>query len=117
MTKQTVALREVNDSRLRIYEQLEVSIHDLERANHRLTLDSAADKKQIKSLLANVDVLEARCDELQASVEQLTSQLESYKRKCERIETADHGAGIKMPRLRSGDLVSSTEMSQDKQVT
>jgi hypothetical protein len=41
-------LREVNDSRLRCYEQLEVSISDLERANHRLSVDNAADKKQIK---------------------------------------------------------------------
>jgi hypothetical protein len=48
LTKQTVALREVNDSRLRCYEQLEVSISDLERANHRLSVDNAADKKQIK---------------------------------------------------------------------
>lgn len=48
LTKQTVALREVNDSRLRIYEQLEVSIQDLERANHRLAVDHAADKKHIK---------------------------------------------------------------------
>lgn len=49
LTKQTVALREVNDSRLRIYEQLEVSIQDLERANHRLAVDHAADKKHIKT--------------------------------------------------------------------
>lgn len=49
LTKQTVALREVNDSRLRIYEQLEVSIQDLERANHRLAVDHAAEKKHIKT--------------------------------------------------------------------
>lgn len=49
LTKQTVALREVNDSRLRIYEQLEVSIQDLERANHRLAVDHSGDKKHIKT--------------------------------------------------------------------
>lgn len=49
LTKQTVALREVNDSRLRIYEQLEVSIQDLERANHRLAVDHATEKKHIKT--------------------------------------------------------------------
>jgi len=48
LTKQTTALREVNDSRLRIYEQLEVSIQELERANQRLALDNSADKKHIK---------------------------------------------------------------------
>lgn len=49
LTKQTVALREVNDSRLRIYEQLDVSIQDLERTNHRLAIDNASEKKHIKT--------------------------------------------------------------------
>ncbi|KAJ8880781.1 hypothetical protein PR048_017252 [Dryococelus australis] len=48
LTKQTAALREVNDSRLRIYEQLEVSIQDLERGNQRLVLENSSDKKHIK---------------------------------------------------------------------
>lgn len=48
MKKQTAALREVNDSRLKIYEQLEVSIQDLERANHRLVIENTSDKKLIK---------------------------------------------------------------------
>ena len=48
MKKQTAALREVNDSRLKIYEQLEVSIQDLERANHLLVVDNANEKKVIK---------------------------------------------------------------------
>ena len=48
MKKQTAALREVNDSRLRIYEQLEVSIQDLERANHLLVNDNTNDKKVMR---------------------------------------------------------------------
>lgn len=76
LTKQTAALREVNDSRLRIYEQLEVSILDLERANQRLALDSAADKKHIKTLCVNIDSLEARCEELQKQSDELQKQLE-----------------------------------------
>jgi hypothetical protein len=48
MKKQTAALREVNDSRLKIYEQLEVSIQDLERANQKLAFENTNDKKQIK---------------------------------------------------------------------
>lgn len=47
LRKQTAALREVNDSRMRIYEQLEVSIQDLEHTNHRLTTQTHADKKHI----------------------------------------------------------------------
>ncbi|KAK5645572.1 hypothetical protein RI129_006872 [Pyrocoelia pectoralis] len=81
LTKQTVALREVNDSRLRIYEQLEVSIQDLERANHRLALENSSDKKQLKNLTANTETLEIKCEELQGTVDDLTLQLNSVKRR------------------------------------
>ncbi|CAH2074397.1 unnamed protein product, partial [Iphiclides podalirius] len=84
LTKQTVALREVNDSRLRIYEQLEVSIQDLERANHRLAVDHAADKKHIKTLCSNIETLEGRCEELQKTVDDLNAQLEIVRRRAER---------------------------------
>ncbi|KAL4714010.1 hypothetical protein ACJJTC_008364 [Scirpophaga incertulas] len=84
LTKQTVALREVNDSRLRIYEQLEVSIQDLERANHRLAVDHAADKKHIKTLCGNIEALEAKCEELQKTVDDLNAQLEIAKRRAEK---------------------------------
>ncbi|CAG2056609.1 unnamed protein product [Timema podura] len=75
LTKQTAALREVNDSRLRIYEQLEVSIQDLERANQRLALENSTDKKHIKNLCVNIDTLESKCEELQGNVQDLSSQL------------------------------------------
>lgn len=84
LTKQTAALREVNDSRLRIYEQLEVSIQDLERTNHRLAVDNAADKKHIKSLCTNIENLEAKCEELQKIVDDLNAQLEILRRRAER---------------------------------
>ncbi|KAJ0180374.1 hypothetical protein K1T71_003778 [Dendrolimus kikuchii] len=84
LTKQTVALREVNNSRLRIYEQLEVSVQELERANHRLASDHAADKKHIKTLCSNIETLENKCEELQKTVEDLNTQLEIYRRRAER---------------------------------
>ncbi|KAG5899133.1 hypothetical protein JTB14_021630 [Gonioctena quinquepunctata] len=84
LTKQTVALREVNDSRLRIYEQLEVSIQDLERANHRLVLENSAEKKHIKSLNATVESLEAKCEELQATIDDLKLQVDVLKRRLQR---------------------------------
>ncbi|XP_039746920.1 cerebellar degeneration-related protein 2 isoform X2 [Pararge aegeria] len=84
LTKQTAALREVNDSRLRIYEQLEVSIQDLERANHRLAVDHAADKKHIKTLCCNIETLENKCEEFQKTVDDLNAQLEIVRRRAER---------------------------------
>ncbi|XP_015595512.1 cerebellar degeneration-related protein 2 isoform X2 [Cephus cinctus] len=80
MKKQTAALREVNDSRLKIYEQLEVSIQDLERANHRLALENSGDKKLIKSQCLTIENLEARCEDLQKKFDELTVRYEAFLR-------------------------------------
>ena len=48
LTKQTTTLREINDSRVKIYEQLEVSIADLEATNKQLVEESKGDKNRIK---------------------------------------------------------------------
>lgn len=102
LTKQTAALREVNDSRLRIYEQLEVSIQDLERANHRLALENAADKKHIKSLTGNIEALELRCEELQGTIDDLRIQVDVLRRKTQRSngEGARRSGGVEVVRLR-----------------
>lgn len=73
LSKQTAALREVNDSRLRIYEQLEISIQELEKNNQRLSAENSSDKKKIKDLCSTLESLEARCDELQRSLEEARS--------------------------------------------
>lgn len=86
LQKQTAALREVNDSRLRIYEQLEVGIQDLERANHRLIVENTNDKKHIKSLLHNIENLEARCEELSKTLDDVKQTLDIERRKNERLQ-------------------------------
>ncbi|KRT85231.1 hypothetical protein AMK59_2071, partial [Oryctes borbonicus] len=106
LTKQTVALREVNDSRLRIYEQLEVNIQDLERANHRLAVDNSADKKHIKSLTANIEALELKCEQLQSSIDDLTLQLEVSRRKSQRVSTPAKESFAGHTRLKGGDKSS-----------
>lgn len=85
LTKQNVALREVNDSRLRIYESLDISIQELENEKHQLLLDHAADKKLIKNLNQTVESLEVRCDELSKQMEDLSRGLDTEKRKNERL--------------------------------
>ncbi|XP_032667799.1 cerebellar degeneration-related protein 2 isoform X2 [Odontomachus brunneus] len=80
MKKQTAALREVNNSRLKIYEQLEVSVQDLERANHRLVIENTSDKKLIKSQCMTIESLEVKCEELQKKIDDLTGQREALLR-------------------------------------
>lgn len=78
MKKQTAALREVNNTRLKVYEQLEVSVQDLERANHHLVIENTSDKKLIKSQSVTIENLEIRCEELQKKIDDLTEQLRQH---------------------------------------
>jgi len=81
LTKQTAALKEVNESRVRIYEQIEISLSELETNNLRLSEDSAAEKSKIKSLSTTVTALENRCEELQRSLEEAEIIIRNRKEK------------------------------------
>ena len=48
LSKQTAALKEVNESRVRIYEQIETSLSELEESHTKLTEESAGEKVKIK---------------------------------------------------------------------
>ncbi|CAB4054517.1 unnamed protein product [Lepeophtheirus salmonis] len=74
LTKQNLVLREVNESRLKVYEQLEVSINDLEDSNRKLVEESKSDKSRIKSLVLANNRLESRMEELQRSMEESSSR-------------------------------------------
>ncbi|XP_021931281.1 cerebellar degeneration-related protein 2 isoform X3 [Zootermopsis nevadensis] len=100
LTKQTAALREVNDSRLRIYEQLEVSIQELERANQRLALENSADKKHIKSLCLSIDSLESRCEELQRALDEVTLQQNSQARRQQRSKSSSDNRNSSGPNIK-----------------
>lgn len=78
-------MREVNDSRLRIYEQLEVSIQDLERDKHRLAVEYAADKKKFKSASQNIECLETKCDDLSRQINELQTMLDMERKKNKRL--------------------------------
>ncbi|XP_053686636.1 uncharacterized protein LOC128736177 [Sabethes cyaneus] len=87
LTKQNGALREVNDSRMKIYEQLEVSIQDLERDKYKLALENQADKKHVKTLCRNIETLEAKVDELNKTLDDFRHQLESERKKNDRLRS------------------------------
>ncbi|XP_050074392.1 uncharacterized protein LOC126562021 [Anopheles maculipalpis] len=80
LTKQNAALREVNDSRMKIYEQLEVSIQDLERDKYKLALEYQAEKKHVKQLCTHIESLETKVEELTRSLEDARRQVETYCR-------------------------------------
>ncbi|XP_076323209.1 cerebellar degeneration-related protein 2-like isoform X2 [Tachypleus tridentatus] len=96
LTKQASALREVNDSRLKIYEQLESSIADLERTNQRQQTESSEDKKRIRSLCNSIETLEKKCEELQELADELKkTSIHQSKRESHHTLKEGHEAGLK----------------------
>ncbi|XP_033243486.1 uncharacterized protein LOC117186604 isoform X2 [Drosophila miranda] len=79
-------MTEVNDSRLKVYEQLEVGIQDLERANQRLIIEKNSDKKQIKTISSNTEILESRCEELSQLLNESKQALSIERRKSDRLQ-------------------------------
>lgn len=100
LTKQNGALREVNDSRMKIYEQLEVSIQDLERDKYKLALENQAEKKHVKTLCRNIETLEAKVEELTKTMEDVRRQLDAERKKNERLQSdslsGQSGAGSRV---------------------
>ena len=60
LTKQTAALKEVNESRVRVYEQLEESLEELEQDHSKLSEQSREERGRIQTLSSTVTVLETR---------------------------------------------------------
>jgi len=71
LTKQSTTLKEVNDNRLKVYEQLEISIAELELRNKSLEDETKEEKLKVKSLTTSLNHLETRCSDLQSTVEEL----------------------------------------------
>ncbi|XP_070495800.1 cerebellar degeneration-related protein 2-like isoform X3 [Chironomus tepperi] len=84
LTKQNLALKEVNDTRMQIYESLDISIHDLEREKHQLIIENSFNKKHIKELNETLEKLEQRCEDATKQFEDVRHILEQERRRNER---------------------------------
>lgn len=65
LQKQLEILRNVNESRMRMYEDVDHNSHELEKLNERLMKEKKSDKECIQSLTETAMKLEERCEELQ----------------------------------------------------
>ncbi|KAL0125687.1 hypothetical protein PUN28_004632 [Cardiocondyla obscurior] len=107
MKKQTAALREVNNTRLKVYEQLEVSVQDLERANHHLVIENTSDKKLIKSQSMTIENLEIKCEELQKKIDELTERLRQHATSPSRSNAQQHHQHQQLHQQQSTDWETS----------
>ena len=74
----------MNESRMKVYEQLEVSRVDIERNNQRLSEDTILDREKIRSLSATVQSLELQCEELQRCLDEVVLRRSSPDRERDR---------------------------------
>ena len=64
-----------------------MNIQDLERANHRLAVETTTDKKHIKTLKTNIENLELKCEHLQGTIEELNLELALARRRSAKTST------------------------------
>ena len=64
---------------MRIYEQIEISLSELEANHNKLTEESAVEKDKIRCLSSTVNVLENRCEELQRNLEEAESLMKQRR--------------------------------------
>lgn len=112
LSRQSAALKEVNESRLRIYEQLEVSVTELEKTNQKLLSESSGDKKRIRRLCDSVGVLETKCDDLQKMVDELKTSEKARKRERNRT-VVPLIEEVKAPEIRRRFSIENGSVSLD----
>ncbi|KAF2362263.1 hypothetical protein FHG87_006979 [Trinorchestia longiramus] len=113
LTKQSTALKSVNESRLRIYEQLEISIQELEKTNQRLNNEAAADKRKLRSLQSTIDSLEIRNDELQKALDEARCAARGrLKKKTQALDEALLRRSVSCEHSAQEDRVSGDEDSE-----
>ncbi|XP_015281696.1 PREDICTED: cerebellar degeneration-related protein 2 [Gekko japonicus] len=71
LTKQVELLRQMNDQHAKVYEQLDITVRDLEDANQKLIVDSRSSQQKILSLTETIESLQTHIDDLQTQVEEL----------------------------------------------
>ena len=107
---------------MKIYEQLEVSIADLEKTNQKLMEENQTDKIKIKSLCDNIEKLENRCEELQKLLDDARTSLEKsekLQKRRRRKSSQNRSADEENPEVLSGssdtesERVSATTSSQE----
>lgn len=69
LKRQLDVLKNVNESRMRMYEDVDHNSHELEKLNEHLMKEKKSDKGCIYSLTGTVKKLEERCEELQEQQE------------------------------------------------
>ncbi|CAH1795623.1 unnamed protein product [Owenia fusiformis] len=81
LAKQVDTLRDLGESRSRVYDEVDKNSHKLEHAMKRQTQQSHNDKQKINRLNDTISSLETKCENLQATLEELRKTDRKRKRR------------------------------------
>ena len=100
---------------MKIYEQLELSMIDLEKGNVRLKEEAHVDKERVRGLTATVATLELRCEELQRCLDDVV--LRGVRSVEDRAAEDRHPPGVvcQVSSLVMGKHVCKTEICTPRQ--
>ncbi|XP_050099449.1 uncharacterized protein LOC126579844 isoform X2 [Anopheles aquasalis] len=115
LNKHNVAQREANESRMKIYEQLDLGIWDLEQTKYKLTLENKAEKKKNRQLHSTIEGLEAKVEELTRTLMEERRQMQIEKRDIAEKQAATAGTStdiVEVPTLPSPASVASDHATQ-----
>ena len=105
----------MNESRMKIYEQLELSMIDLEKGNTRLKEEAHVDKERVRGLTATVATLELRCEELQRCLDDVVLRRVGSVEDRAAEERHPPGVVCQVSSLVMGEHVCKTEICTPRQ--
>ena len=105
----------MNESRMKIYEQLELSMIDLEKGNTRLKEEAHVDKERVRGLTATVATLELRCEELQRCLDDVVLRRVGSVEDRTAEERHPPGVVCQVSKLVMGKHVCKTEICTPRQ--
>ena len=71
LSKQLQAMRNINDGRIKAYEQLEASALELHQTNERLQTETTTMKKHWQLLSETIETLETKCEDYRKEIDEL----------------------------------------------
>ncbi|XP_033102592.1 cerebellar degeneration-related protein 2-like [Anneissia japonica] len=121
LEKQLQILRDVTESKARVYEQLDLNVQELEKCNQRLEHENKMYNQKMVRMSESVESLEVKLREQQKHVEQL-KEVEKQKLKEGRKKQKTNGVTLWFPIRRAhsfdlGDIRSDTNPFEDEVFT
>lgn len=115
LSKQLQAMRDINDGRVKAYEQLEASALELHQTNERLQTETTTMKKHWQHLSETIESLENKCEDYRKEIDELQADRVRLQREMAESFSSDGEAKDRKWSC-SGEESSETEDQREKEM-